>query len=300
VKKFTHHPRGPFELGNQNSYFGGWLVPDLEPGAIVMSFPVEGWQGSAAVVIRQAAEATISADVYGEERFAEKAWQQALAALSLDYDGSGWPEVGRRDPVIGRLQETYRFLRPVLFHSPYEAAAAFVIGHRISRSQGRAIRQAMATAHGDELRAGTETVRAFPRPEVLRGLKSIDGVSAAKVSRLHGIAAASMEGWLTRAALRSMTEAEALEKLRSLDGVGDFFSQGILYRGAGLADAVTEDEGTRQAFQAAFQLPSLPDRETVLRLAQPWAPFRMWATVLLHVWHRREAGGHGRSLRHRR
>ncbi len=79
------------------------------------------------------------------------AWQQALATLSLDSEATGWPEVGQRDPVIGHLQQTYQFLRPVLFHSPYEAAAAFIIGHRISIQQGRAIRQAMAREIGENL-----------------------------------------------------------------------------------------------------------------------------------------------------
>ena len=40
------------------------------------------------------------------------------ATLSLDIDGQGFLEIGRRDPVIGKLQADYRNLRPVLFHSP--------------------------------------------------------------------------------------------------------------------------------------------------------------------------------------
>ena len=76
-------------------------------------------------------------------------------------------------------------------------------------------------------------------------------------------------------------------------------AQGILFRGAGSADAMTEDQMTRQAFKSAFDFSSLPDRQTVLRLAQPWAPYRMSGTVLLHVWYRREPGGPHASLRDR-
>jgi DNA-3-methyladenine glycosylase II len=296
---FAHSPKGPYDLSNQNSYFGGWLEAGSRPGAIIMAFPIEGWQGSAAVVIWQEEGGSIRGEVHGQERLAPVAWQQALAALSLDWDGSGWAEAGSRDPILGRLQVSYKLLRPVLFHSPYEAAAAFVIGHRISIRQGRAIRQAMALEHGDHLEAGNIVVHAFPRPQVLRAITSIKGVSPAKISRLHGIAEAAMEGWLDRAALRAMAEPDALEKLRSLEGIGGFFSQGILYRGAGLADAVTDDQVTRQAFQKAFSLAKLPDHRTVLGLAEPWKPFRMWATVLLHVSYRREESGAPRSLRHR-
>jgi len=259
-----------------------------------MAFPVEGWQCSAAVVLRQDDSGRVTGEVLCDAAFAERAWQQALATLSLDCDGSGWSAAGQRGPPLGKLQADYRHLRPVLFYSPYEAAAAFVIGHRISIRQGRAIRQAIAQEHGDKIRVGESTFYAFPRPQVVKTLAAIKGVSPAKMPRLHGIADAAMEGWLDRAALRAMPHEGALEKLRSLPGIGDFFSQGILYRGAGLVDGVTDDEMTRRAYRAAFKLPNLPDYETMLRLAEPWRPYRMWATVLLHVWFRRREGASGR------
>ena len=128
---------------------------------------------------------------------AHKAWLQSLAVLSLDGIesneggdrlGISWPEVGQRDPVIGRLQSAYGYLRPVTFHSPYEAAAAFIIGHRISIAQGRAIRQAMAREVGECIPAGGENVYAFPQPQVLARVNSFKGVSAEKIERLHRIA----------------------------------------------------------------------------------------------------------------
>ena len=209
--------------------------------------------------------------------------------------------LGGKVSPLGQLQADYQYLRPVLFHSPYEAAAAFTIGHRISIRQGRAIRQAIAQEHGDEIRVRDTVFHAFPRPQVLRSLSAIKGVSAAKIPRLRGIAEAALEGWLDRSALRAIPEEEALEKLRSLPGIGVFFSQGILYRGAGLADAVTDDEMTKRAFQRFFKLAQLPDHRAMLELAEPWRPYRMWATVLLHVWFRREESGTGepRKRRHR-
>lgn len=138
--KFEMMPRGPFDLATANLYFGGWVTGGSDQAGFVMAFPVEGWQTSAAVALRQDERGAIIGEVHcaGGENM-EQAWWQALAVLSLDCDGVGWPQVGQRDPVIGRLQDTCHFLRPVLFHSPYEAAAAFIISHRISMKQGRAI-----------------------------------------------------------------------------------------------------------------------------------------------------------------
>jgi DNA-3-methyladenine glycosylase II len=153
------------------------------------------------------------------------------------------------------------------------------------------IRQAMAKEYGDKVQVGDDSLYAFPRPKILKKITSIKGVSPVKILRLHGIAEAALEGWLDRNALRAMPEEEALTKIRSLKGIGEFFSQGILYRGAGPADAVPDDDVTKQAFQRAFNLKEVPNHEAVLKLADPWRPFRMWATVLLHVWFRREEGG---------
>src|SRR5579864_5410114 len=150
--------RDPFNLAATGDYFGDWLSFGPDQSAIAMAFPVEGWHTSAAVILNQNAEGNIVGEVFGAGEEAGVAWQQALATLSLDSDAKGWTEVGRRDPVIRNLQHAYNFLRPVLFYSPYEAAAAFVIGHRISMQQGRAIRQSIAQEVGEKLLVGETTL----------------------------------------------------------------------------------------------------------------------------------------------
>ncbi len=278
---FEMVPHGPFDLENQADRFGGW--PRLADG-IVIAFPVEGWRSSSAVVVRQQ-KARITGEVHGAAAAdAERAWKQALAALSLDVDGSGFVEVGRHDPAIGRLQAEYRNLRPVLFHSPYEAACAFVIGHRITILQTRRIRQRMAEAAGATIEVHGTAFRAFPDPRALLQLESFPGVAPAKIDRLHQVARAALEGWLDRGHLRSLPVADALTQLRTLPGIGEFFAQGILMRGAGLVDAVTDDDLTPRAIQLLYGLRERPTRAAVLKRAEAWRPFRMWALVLMNVW----------------
>jgi DNA-3-methyladenine glycosylase II len=221
----------------------------------------------------------------------EQAWAQALATLSLDVDGAAFPEVGTRDPVIGDLQARYGWLRPVCFHSPYEAAINFVVGQRISMRQARALRARLALEVGDSLEFAGQTVHAFPRPEQLAALDTFPGLPDEKLSRLRGIAQAADEGRLDRARLRALPVSDALTELQGLRGVGPFAAQGILHRGAGLVDEVTDDEVTREAVMLAYHLPDRPNHGDVLEIAARWRPFRMWATVLLHVWLRREQGG---------
>ncbi len=249
-----------------------------------MPFPVEGWQGSAAVLMRQRGE-TITGGVHVTGTTdVERAWQQAMATVSLDVDGRGFAEVGRRDPVVGRLQADYGNLRPVLFHSPYEAACAFVIGHRISILQTRRIRQRMAELSGATIEVDGTAFRAFPDPHALLRIESFPSVAPAKIERLHQVARAALDGTLDRARLRSLPEVDALAQLRTLPGIGEFFAQGILMRGAGLVDAVTDDDITPRAIQLLYALGERPNRAAILQRAEAWRPYRMWALVLLNVW----------------
>jgi hypothetical protein len=65
--------------------------------AIVMSFPVEGWKGSAAVVMRQSPDGRLNLLVRGPAAVVEQARAQALACLSLDVAAK------RHIPLTGRF-----------------------------------------------------------------------------------------------------------------------------------------------------------------------------------------------------
>jgi 3-methyladenine DNA glycosylase/8-oxoguanine DNA glycosylase len=70
----------------------------------------------------------------------------------------------------------------------------------------------------------------------------------------------------------------------------------VLIRGASLPDAVSDDDITSQAVQYAYTLPEVPDRSTILRMAEAWCPYRAWATVTLNMWLRREGGPNYRPM----
>jgi DNA-3-methyladenine glycosylase II len=287
---FEFIPNGLFDLANQNQYFGGWPTLKNDPHTIVMAFPVEGWQGSAAVTLRQESDGRITGQVVGPDAITEKASTQALAALSLDVSAEGWPQVGKRDPVIGELQVKYKFLRPVLFHSPYEAAAGFIIGHRRTIRQKNEIMKRLAEDLGEKVVVEGQVFHAFPQPAELFTLAGYPGLNEQKVERLHSVAKAALDGLLARDHLRALAIEHALAQLETLPGIGPFFAQGILHRGAGLVDDITRDDLTDYAIQKAYRLAEPPDQAKIDEISRAWRPFRMWATVLLHIWVRREVG----------
>jgi DNA-3-methyladenine glycosylase II len=292
-------PQGPFSLVASRDFAGGFAAGigggSATGTSLIMAFPIEPsggargpWGHSAAVELRQAERnAPVVARIHtdGDEA---AALTQAARCVSLDHDGRGWPEVGRRDAVIGQLQDRFEDLRPVCFYSAYEAATSFVIGQRIARVQTARIKARLAEVAGDEVAVGGRVHRAFPRPERLRELDAIDGLSDEKVRRLHGLAEAALDGRLDTIRLRELAPDEALTQLRRLRGVGEFTAQGILLRGCGVVDELPDDALSDDVL-AAMYADDLARNVTRDEIVSRWVPYRMWATVLLRV-------GWGRSI----
>ena len=299
-------PRGPFSLIAARDFAGGFAAGIGGGGAtgtsLVVAFPVEprgatggAWGQSAIVELRQAERnGPVQARIATKGDHAA-ALVQAARCVSLDHDGTGWPEVGRRDPVIGDLQARYEDLRPVCFYSAYEAATSFVIGQRIARAQAARVKARLSEQAGDEVELDGARFRAFPRPERLLEVDAVDGLADEKVRRLHGLAEAALDGRLDTNRLRALPPARALAELRELRGVGEFTAQGILLRGCGLVDELPDDALSDEVLAAMYadELAKGLTRESIVAR---WKPYRMWATVLLRVgWGR--GIGKGQSYR---
>ncbi|MEN2416692.1 DNA-3-methyladenine glycosylase 2 family protein [Streptomyces rimosus] len=211
---------------------------------------------------------------------------QLARILSLDVDGSGFPGLAVSDPVVSRLMAEYPGLRPVCFHSPYEAAVWAVIGQRMRRTQAAAIKARLAERYGQRVRAAGRDLHAFPTPPVLRSLTRIPGLPDEKVARLRALAEAAEAGELDAARLRAMPGDYALATLRALPGIGPFSAELILIRGAGHPDVFPRHERRLHASMADAYGLGAAGSEDVGRLAaiaDRWRPYRSWVALLLRV-----------------
>ncbi|MEP7379432.1 MAG: DNA-3-methyladenine glycosylase 2 family protein [Chloroflexota bacterium] len=294
MNTFEIEPRGPFSLAAAQSFAGGFPA-SIGGGAvgeqsIAMAFPVEGTDLSAAVELSQRADSVVVGRTDAPSSLLDQVERQAARSLSLDHDGSGWPDVGKRDPVIGRLQAAHDYLRPVCFYSAYEAATSFVIGQRISMRQSAGIKKRLGDALGDEATVGGHPYVCFPRPARLLETRELAGMPERKVEWLHGLARAALDGRLNTDELRAMPRDEALACLRLLPGVGPFTAEAVLLRGCGVVDDVPSSEDlSLQAVADLYERPGL-DSAGLLEIAEAWRPYRMWAVVLLRMGWNRERG----------
>jgi DNA-3-methyladenine glycosylase II len=290
--EFVLEPRGPFRLRSAARFISGWEGAASGPAAeedtaVRLAFLVDDWSGHAGVVLRQddddgPVRGTISGSTASDR---DRVRAQAARVVSLDHDGAGYAAIGEADPVIGELQRGADWLRPVLFHSPYEAACWAVIGARLRQAQAGRIRDELSTAHGGQIKVEGVPMLAFPAPEALLRVGEIPGLNAEKVLRLHGIARAALEGRLDRGALLAADPEDARAQLLELRGIGPFWAMGILLRAVGTTDVLMlEEPRLRRAAAAAYEDPAVvEDDEAFSALAERWRPFRTWVTVLLRA-----------------
>jgi DNA-3-methyladenine glycosylase II len=173
-------------------------------------------------------------------------------------------------------------LRPVLFYSPYEAAAWTLISHRIHIVQAAKIKARMAQELGPPVEVRGEKVHAFPGPSRLAQLESFPGLSGRKIENLKRLAEEAAKGKLEASYLRSLPVEEALARLKELPGIGSFSAELILLRGAGEPDHLpTHEPRLGQAVAIAYGLERPPSMEELKEMTKSWRPYRTW--VALHL-----------------
>ena len=124
--------------------------------------------------------------------------------------------------------------------------------------------------------------------EILRAA----GVSGNKIRALKDLAAHTLDGTVpTHAAIRRMTDAEIIERLTEVRGVGPWTVEMLLIFRLGRPDVLpVTDYGVRKGFALTSQpLPKtrplaaedLPKPEVLLKRGKRWAPFRSVASWYL-------------------
>jgi DNA-3-methyladenine glycosylase II len=291
METFTLVPRGPFALAASIGFLEGFTpawYSGAADGVLELAFPVEGSWRTAGVRVRQDDGGPVTAEIVspgdpGPDLVAEVR-PQVERILSLDVDGTGFPAVGERDPVVGEAQAKYPGLRPVGFWSAYEAAAWTIIGHRIRITQAAAVKARMAEQLGDPVSFGDRVVHAFPAPQRLAELDTFPGLAGRKPEWLRSVARAALDGQLDAARLRAMPHEEAMADLKKLPGIGDFSAGLTLLRGAGFPDAVPGAEPRlARAVTQAYGLPGPATPEQVKEISERWRPYRTWVTLLLRI-----------------
>ncbi len=125
--------------------------------------------------------------------------------------------------------------------------------------------------------------RRFPRPDQLRrmplGRLRSAGLSRGKASYLKELATAYIDGSVSPRRFRTGSDAEISAMLLAVKGIGAWSVDMFLIFALNRPDVLpVGDLGVRKGMRAYFGLDDLPDAELMLRLAEPWRPYRSVAS----------------------
>jgi DNA-3-methyladenine glycosylase II len=299
AKTFEIKPLGDYSLEESANFIGAWHQAPSEGGALEghlhLAFLTDGDWEPVGVCLRQDAAGTIRGTVYGEAG-TDSVERQVSRILSLDVDGRGWPAVGKRDPVVARLQRKFGGFRPVNWSNAYEATAWCLISSRITMRQGQGIKDRMSRELGREIDVHGQSLWVFPEPSRLIELSSFAGLFGRKVEYLNALGHAALAGDLDTEMLRALPREESLAKLQELKGIGEFGSQLVRLRALSAVDELpTKEPRLFGAIRAEYGLAREPDLAKVEELAEGWRPYRMWVCVCL-----RRSLGDGAGMTHSR
>jgi DNA-3-methyladenine glycosylase II len=167
----------------------------------------------------------------------------------------------------------------------YPGLCAIVCGQQLSTASAAAIRSRLFAAfdpfHHDTIR--------LARTDRLARL----GLSKPKIKSIKAIAAAIAKGQIDLDAVARMQADEAHTALTALHGIGPWTADIYLLFCLGNADAwPAGDLALQESARIAFALRKRPDAKAMVKLAEPWRPWRGVAAHLLwsyyHAVKRRE------------
>jgi DNA-3-methyladenine glycosylase II len=129
--------------------------------------------------------------------------------------------------------------------------------------------------------------RQFSSPQVVLTVTLVRmrsaGLSAQKASYMHALAHKYLSGDIQPRHFNQMTDAEITAHLTQVKGIGPWTADMFLIFALNRPNVLpVGDLGVRKGMQRMYDLPILPDAQTMRRLAAPWQPFR--STASWYLW----------------
>ncbi len=161
--------------------------------------------------------------------------------------------------------------------NPFHALVRSIIYQQVSGKAAAAILKRFTDFFGG---------KQFPTPEkvVLTPLEKLRsaGLSSQKASYIKDLAQKFSDGTIKHKSLHKMTNAEIIEHLIQVKGIGVWTVHMFLIFTLNRPDILpTGDLGIRKGFQILYRLKTLPDHVTMERLAKPWREYASVASWYL-------------------
>jgi len=201
--------------------------------------------------------------------------------MSIDYTKAR-RMLARRDPVMRDLMRRHGAcgLANAQHEDPFRALAHAIIAQQLSS-------KAAATIEGrfDALFPGGRPKPADVAVVPDERLRAV-GMSFQKIRYVRDLCARIQDGSLDLHAFHDMSDESVVESLTSVKGIGRWTAEMFLMFRLHRPDVLpVADVGILRAVQRAYRLRKAPTPERLLRIGEPWRPYRsvacwyLWASL---------------------
>lgn len=285
------HPAAPYNFSLALDYLRN------SPSAVAESVPVGGGYRRALtidghdIVLSLESIGTVSNpalifEIIGAEsrpNLTDRCVRLIRRLFSLDDEQAPFLRVAAHDPVFAGVLRAFPDLRPVLIASPYEALIWAIIGQQINVTFARTLKLALIDLAGRTLETDIGTFLLTPDPERVAALDPRQlrerQYSRQKIEYVLAVTRAVASGELDLEGLRQLPHDQALQTLMAYRGVGRWTAEYVLMRGLGAQDIIPAgDLGLRAIIGRWYGLERTATEEEVREIAEPWAPYRGWAS----------------------
>jgi 3-methyladenine DNA glycosylase/8-oxoguanine DNA glycosylase len=185
----------------------------------------------------------------------------------------------RVDPVLARVIDAVGPFALATRGGVFPSLARAIVFQQLAGAAARAIWQRVLQA----LAADTEH---FCSPEQLLACAEDSlreaGLSRQKLAYLRDLAEKFASGELNEAELALLDDEAVIRRVTAVKGIGRWTAEMLLIFTLGRPDVLPVDDlAVRRAFQRLYALDHLPKAEEMVRIAEPWRPYRSVGTWYL-------------------
>lgn len=187
----------------------------------------------------------------------------------------------KQDRTLGRLIRRVGpcTLKPKVRRSPFESLVTAVTHQQLNGTAAMTILKRLLALYPGKRFPTPEDLIATPDDQ-LRGA----GLSRAKAASIRDIAEKTASGLVPSSrAIRSLNDAEIIERLTAVRGVGPWTVEMLLIFTLGRPDVLpSTDYGVRKGFALTFGWKDLPTPKELIEEGDRWRPYR--STAAWYLW----------------
>lgn len=291
--QFSIRPVGPFDLDltlqrfrlfgedAANLYAEGVYYHAIEIGGRVWVYGLQS-DGSASDPLVQVR--LLGGRAQARHRAAVEA--ELRHALNLDTDLTPFYDWAQADPVLKELVTRCHGLRPLYARTLFEGIVTSITAQQVNLAFATTTRSRLIRRYGKGVTLAGRSFYTFPAPEALAEASLQDlremQLSWRKAEYIVTLARLVASGELNLQEFPRLTNAQVIERLTRIKGLGRWTADWLLARGLGRGDVVAAgDLAVRKAIGRFYFGGQTPPAEEVREFAARWGMFQNYVVHYL-------------------